>query len=84
MQPMSLSFLRNGQNRGAGLLSRAGRPRPAFSVCNTIEEADEDVGRGRGRPSHKTKLCNRDAFPGLKFRHGEESVSDLDFIAVHS
>jgi len=52
---MPLSFLRSGRNRGAGLLTSAGRPGSACPVGNTIEEADEDVGRGRGRPPYKTK-----------------------------
>jgi hypothetical protein len=52
---MSLSFPKWGQNRGAALLSRAGRPRPACPVVNTVEQADKDVDRGQGRPPHKTK-----------------------------
>ena len=52
--PMSPSFLESGRQSRAALLSRAGRPRPAYSVCTTIEQADEDVGRGPGGPPHKT------------------------------
>ena len=54
--PMSLSFLESGRQSRAALLSRAGRPRPACSVCNTLAKADEDVGCGPGgRP---TVFCN--------------------------
>ncbi len=51
-KPMSLSFLKCGPQSRAAFLSRAERSRPACSVCNTIEEADEDVVRGPGGPPH--------------------------------
>ena len=52
---MPLRFLECGRQSRAALLSRAGRPRPACSVCDTVEKADEDVGRGPGGPPHQTK-----------------------------
>jgi hypothetical protein len=52
VSPMSLSLHECGRQSRAALLSRAGRPRPACSVGNTSEEADEDGGGGPGGLPH--------------------------------